>query len=366
MSNPISNQWFCLKEGQTYGPYDTQQMKQFIMEGTVSKKDLIWCQGMEQWLPAGQVSSFMQVHRQADKSGHTSSRSPQAHTNKSKNSKKVSGFGLIGLILAFLILIVTGWFSQASIGIERTIFNADYYTKLSRDIELSSFLHRSLEEQMRPRPAGPGVDPQGPTGAEIQSSLLMMEIFHEAWVEEQFLMIVEDLIAVLDGEQNTFTASIQLGQVKEQLSSSTDPDLQQLGSELPENIPLQSIFGADPDSWHQFQRVVSNLQTFRSLFNIGPYIVFIMLIAFCIFVAGFNSSLKWVGSSAIISGITFLGLLQIGNFTMVNIFPPETLQEAEAFTGHIISSMSTVSLIFAGIGLLSIIAGFALNKMQHQ
>ena len=48
-------QWYCRVGGQQYGPITEEALRQWLREGRVGSSDLVWSEGMAQWLPASQV-----------------------------------------------------------------------------------------------------------------------------------------------------------------------------------------------------------------------------------------------------------------------------------------------------------------------
>jgi len=54
-------QWYCTIGGQKYGPMPQEQLEAWIAEGRVAPSDLVWYQGMADWVPAGEASEFAQA-----------------------------------------------------------------------------------------------------------------------------------------------------------------------------------------------------------------------------------------------------------------------------------------------------------------
>src|SRR4051794_15954538 len=50
--------WYYSKGGQQSGPVSEDQMRQMVASGQVGGPDLIWREGMANWLPASQVPEF--------------------------------------------------------------------------------------------------------------------------------------------------------------------------------------------------------------------------------------------------------------------------------------------------------------------
>ena len=48
-------QWYCVVQGQRYGPIGEDMLRQWIRDGRVTAADLIWTEGMANWVAASQV-----------------------------------------------------------------------------------------------------------------------------------------------------------------------------------------------------------------------------------------------------------------------------------------------------------------------
>ncbi|MBR1978807.1 MAG: DUF4339 domain-containing protein [Akkermansia sp.] len=55
---PSPGGYTVLVNGVPQGPYDLNQLRQLIQSGTIRPNDLVWQQGMEQWLPLSQIVSI--------------------------------------------------------------------------------------------------------------------------------------------------------------------------------------------------------------------------------------------------------------------------------------------------------------------
>jgi membrane protease subunit (stomatin/prohibitin family) len=45
--------WYFASEGQKKGPYGDEAMRVQIENGRITRETLVWCQGMQNWTPAG-------------------------------------------------------------------------------------------------------------------------------------------------------------------------------------------------------------------------------------------------------------------------------------------------------------------------
>jgi hypothetical protein len=54
----MSEQWFYSKGGQQQGPVSSQQLKQMAATGQLQPTDLVWKEGMEQWVAASSIKGL--------------------------------------------------------------------------------------------------------------------------------------------------------------------------------------------------------------------------------------------------------------------------------------------------------------------
>jgi hypothetical protein len=56
-------QWFVASGDKQYGPYPDERLRQLIADGNVAADTYVWCQGMKDWLPAGDIPGLMPATR---------------------------------------------------------------------------------------------------------------------------------------------------------------------------------------------------------------------------------------------------------------------------------------------------------------
>ena len=54
----IMGQWYCTISEKRYGPVETEVLREWIVQGRCRPEDSVWTEGMEEWLPAEQVSGL--------------------------------------------------------------------------------------------------------------------------------------------------------------------------------------------------------------------------------------------------------------------------------------------------------------------
>jgi uncharacterized membrane protein len=52
------SQWHCAINGKKYGPVSEEDLKQWITQHRLDSSDMVWTEGMAEWLAAGSVSTF--------------------------------------------------------------------------------------------------------------------------------------------------------------------------------------------------------------------------------------------------------------------------------------------------------------------
>ncbi|MFN9369246.1 MAG: RDD family protein [Planctomycetia bacterium] len=58
----MEDQWYVGRKGQRSGPYTTGQLKQMAAAGQLVHSDLLWKQGLEQWVPLTKVKGLLPVN----------------------------------------------------------------------------------------------------------------------------------------------------------------------------------------------------------------------------------------------------------------------------------------------------------------
>ncbi len=51
-------EWFYAKNNEKQGPVSGSQLKSMVVSGEVAGADLVWCEGMADWIPANEVQNF--------------------------------------------------------------------------------------------------------------------------------------------------------------------------------------------------------------------------------------------------------------------------------------------------------------------
>jgi len=54
----MGKDYFFGKDDQRTGPFDQETVKKMVAEGQITSQTLAWCEGMDNWIPAGQVGEL--------------------------------------------------------------------------------------------------------------------------------------------------------------------------------------------------------------------------------------------------------------------------------------------------------------------
>ena len=51
-------EWFYAKNNERKGPVSASQLRSMVVSGEVAGSDLVWCEGMGNWIPASEIQDF--------------------------------------------------------------------------------------------------------------------------------------------------------------------------------------------------------------------------------------------------------------------------------------------------------------------
>ncbi len=312
---------------------------------------------------------------------------------------------IFALILILLFTVISGWIYMSWMGMERTFLNHSYY----RDIVSSevifpdmvdTVLHNVYFSEGCPCCAGNDEDMQLPPDMQeeaLEEFNIITNAFHaafpEEWLEEQYLLVVDDVLALVRGEQESVTVTIDLqdrkerfrdeiiNQMEKHLSDeetgnieATREELETLAGVLSEEMDLPEQIEVADITEHvlnpQAEQAIYNTQIFRQNFFLF-YFAFVLFIALNFLLAGISGGLKWFGAAALIAGSTFLGGIYlfrimvfeplVTNFGLWIPIEPAVISSISTQTLHV---MSVVPLVFVAFGLVSLVAGIVVAKKQ--
>ena len=295
---------------------------------------------------------------------------PRASAAEQTGPRRI--FNTIALVLISIMMVLSGWVYLAGMSLERTMLGRPFYQGLAGDTDFITNIHQELENSLTvvieesvfselEREVGADLteEEEQIIGNRLQDITLgLAEVFYEEWFEEQFLVISDDMLAFLQGEQQDLTAVIDLQEGKDRMQEQLIASLETLPPEMLVKFsipadqidPLVDRFMAEIDFPGQikmadltdnirdsdFKRAeiaTSFLQSARGIYRYLPYIIFAFLFICFIIVVGFSGALKWFGALTLFYSITFLG----GILFFYRYYVPGLLAGIETETGLLLS-----------------------------
>ena len=321
---------------------------------------------------------------------------------------------IISLVIFSLLLVIIGWSYLLGMGLERTVFNFSYYEGLieHEDIEMDDIISGIVEEIDIDLEEEPGEILNEEREEEMfpgMSGLLqkimadaLEETIEASWVEEQALLVVEDMLRLTRGDVDTLSVVIELDDFQEKfmenmeqrIKAVTDEELIEAGvpeenldqvkgmfieeftqmmeeaaeenGEGPE-IPLEIDLGQvmqEGELSPEFELALNRVQAYHTYFPALHYAAFAVILLLSCLLAGIWGGLKWFGTSAMVSSVTFLGGLFVAQGLLIIPMLTETSEELPlaldiltAAAGYTVSRMYLAPIVFAGIGLVFLIVG---------
>ncbi len=289
------------------------------------------------------------------------------------------------LVSVALVTFLTGCIYIAGMQVERSVLNTDFYDGLLKHTALGSALQTAFTSQMQQQ-----MEDAPPVAADLMVESMSKAVTAE-WIEKQLLIVVDDALAMVDGQQETLMATIELENRKqifkrefeEAVEALSEREKEQLGLEekgsqgdpvditeamdLPDDLPVAELLEGEAAA--ELETVVSGIQKFRSYFAFIPYAAFLLLMGLFYLLAGASDGLKWFGASATIAAVIFiLGLLVTNSVLLPNTLGPHLVEDApidvtvvESTVDYTVGQMYTFPIYFAIFGLLLFAAGFAVS-----
>ncbi|QOY91269.1 DUF4339 domain-containing protein [Paludibaculum fermentans] len=89
--------WYLVRDGQQYGPYDRQAMQDMIAQGRLSPADMVWAEGSPNWVPAAQAGFLW-----------PSQAPPAAVVPPGKRQRRFGCLGCLGTLILIPVLLIGG------------------------------------------------------------------------------------------------------------------------------------------------------------------------------------------------------------------------------------------------------------------
>lgn len=315
------------------------------------------------------------------------------------------------LVLLFIVFVVAGGIFTLSKGIDKTFLDISFYEEVVEETEIASTLMSRLvggiEEQagseLQKLPAENRQQVKNILESSFSSAL------DEEWAEETLLVAVDDVLSYLKGEQEGLTAVIDLTEEKRVIQNNIQTEVEksiqmeveqqiQQRSDIPPgmedqvrsrleseiaprtNTAVTGMMTGVPDrislaqlleNLENSEEIKAAVATFQQVYSYFDLILYSTLIIFAILMlalAGFFGGLKWVGTGMIVSGgFLFLFLLALKPSLPVllnNFNVPIDKQILDPVIHPLFFEMYTITLTYAGVGLLLLLIGIFSKKFK--
>ncbi|MCK4276912.1 MAG: DUF4339 domain-containing protein [Phycisphaerae bacterium] len=91
------SQWYCVVAGKQHGPIAEEVLCQWAQQGRVGPGDLVWTEGMAEWVPAGTVAALLTAFPPVA--------GPPAGLRPNRGGA-VLALGILGLLTCFVLGII--------------------------------------------------------------------------------------------------------------------------------------------------------------------------------------------------------------------------------------------------------------------
>ncbi len=317
----------------------------------------------------------------------------------------MKGLKIFLLIIISILVVLCGWAYLAGMSAEQTVLSNSYYQGLVDETNLVSAIHEELQNTL-PDMMLEGMTEDLPDGITPEEEEMMQtrlrlivtaftESFDTAWLEKQLLTVTDDLIALVKGEQQTLTATINLKEGKENFRNNLinavealpdnvreELDMQEdqveamadqiiTEMDLPDELSLAGLLEEDVLT-AEMDDTLSTIQNYRS-YSYFSYLIFALLLLFSCLLAGLAGGLKWFGAAAMFFSVTYLlGLQLIRTVFPAMIFagvegePPFSTGLLHSVIDYTVAAATFVPLVSAAVGLVMITAGLVFNKIMRK
>lgn len=307
------------------------------------------------------------------------------------------------------LLVLAGAVFILGKGADRTLLEASFYEQVAGEVEMSPLITGGFIDRVETRIENdtPEVDPRIRDRIKEVMKGAVSSSLNEEWAEETFLLVVEDGLAYLKGEQEEFKAVIDLRgrkeAIREELSRGVDKateeeiqrQMKERGDEIPEGMEQQvrseirsevearmDISGAvlrglpdevslaevleENENFPAIEEAAAKFRQMYDLFNIYIYIVLGALAVFIFLLAGFLNGLKWVGWSMVFAGIimfaAFFGMERAIPSLLESVDKSLQAESIALLTTPLFSKLNTFTLYYTMAGVILLAAGTFIKR----
>ncbi len=294
----------------------------------------------------------------------------------------MKSFKIILLAAISLVLVAAGWIYQAGLSAGQTVFSSTYYHEAVAETELTSYIHEVEQDRLMEE-----MSAEMPDNMAMVVTRVFLTVFDEQWVGEKLLVVSDDVVLYITGEQPALRAVIDLREEKEQLGKNLelaltvipgqilsmlgfDPqELDDLAVALVEQMPLPDLITVqDLLAMNSLNGDLASLlnmaRHYHSYYLYVSFAVFILMLFAAYRLAGIPAALKWFGASAVISGAGFYIAMQAGRFVLPTMFElgmvDESFYGSEAYISVMnfsVERMLHIPAYYTLFGILVVLAG---------
>ncbi len=287
-------------------------------------------------------------------------------------------FKIFVLLLLSLFFLLYSFTFMFLLGLDRTVFNIDHHRNMSREFNVFPQLHESLESSFFSFDEKEEANKEGDF-----MSTVFADVFDEVWLEEQFFLVLEDILLYTKGERESLSAEIDLTDKSELLEERVQEILIKEESlsieeaefmakeikeegDLPEALYLKDLMGGEN------RNIFYSIIMVRSNFPVFSAIIFVVVLLFMLLLAGIYGGLKWYGTNMLISSSIFLIILILLNSTLNLTFVrgfvdfPSEFEFVLSLIKYTFSEMYLYPIIYWLVGLFFIILGILLGYSRKK
>ncbi len=85
----MASEWFMRRNGEEDGPFSSEQLKAMARNGLITKEDLVWKEGMDDWRPAGESRRLFPRSARGSRHGSASTSRSRSSSGKSASAAMV-------------------------------------------------------------------------------------------------------------------------------------------------------------------------------------------------------------------------------------------------------------------------------------
>ncbi len=283
------------------------------------------------------------------------------------------------IFIIAILLFFFGFLFLLVEGMERSILSEDYYRAMAEETNFSEHIFDDLKAGF----------PQEMEENKMASILLegVEEVITKEWIEENFFLVTDDFLAVINREQDELTVVIDLTEKKKELEEYLVEkmrnipvrELEEMGI-TPEEIRTEvSGFLSEGDDFNviNLNEIIGGSEIideagvgldyfhlFRTYFYLLFFLIFVITFGIIVSFTGIYRGMKVFGITIFLSGLFFYSQLLVWRLLIGN-----TLGEIKSvllISEHVINRFSDLPVLFIVFGLLFFGGGFALKKIAEK